>query len=78
MEFPNYTKEELFLMFNNKLKNTGMELTIKAEEILLDKIDQKMKSKNFGNGRMIDNLFDEILREHATNNIYEIDEKNYC
>ena len=23
---------------------------------------------------MIDNLFNEILREHATNNIYEVDE----
>lgn len=32
-----------------------------------------MKSKNFGNGRMIDNLFDEMLREHATNNVYEMD-----
>lgn len=75
MEFKNYTKEELFLMFNNKLNNTGLELTEIAKEVLLEKIEQKMKSKNFGNGRMIDNLFDEIIREHATNNIYEIDEK---
>ena len=33
-----------------------------------------MKNKNFGNGRMIDNLFNEILREHATNNLCETDE----
>lgn len=74
IEFKNYTKEELFLMFDNKIKNAGLELTIKAKEVLLEKIEKKMKSKNFGNGRMIDNLFDEVLREHASNNIYEIDE----
>ena len=51
-----------------------MDLTPKAKEILLEKIEIKMKNKNFGNGRMIDNLFNEILREHATNNIYELDE----
>ena len=33
-----------------------------------------MKCKNFGNGRMIDNLFSEVLREHASTNIYETDE----
>ena len=74
IEFPNYTKEELFLMFNNKLNKTGMKLNYEAEKALIGKIEEKMKCKNFGNGRMIDNLFDEILREHATNNIYEIDE----
>lgn len=74
MEFANYTKDELFLMFNNKLKKVGMKLTDSAKEMLLDKIEIKMKSKNFGNGRMIDNLFDEILREHASNNVYETDE----
>lgn len=74
VEFPNYTKEELFLMFNNKLENAGLELSVKAKEMLLDKIELKMKCKNFGNGRMIDNLFEEILREHASNNVYEVDE----
>lgn len=74
IEFKNYTKDELFSIFENKLKKIGMDLTPKAKEILLEKIEIKMKNKNFGNGRMIDNLFNEILREHATNNIYEVDE----
>lgn len=74
VEFKNYTKEELYLMFNNKLEKIGLKLTTKASKVLLDKIEQKMKSKNFGNGRMIDNLLDEILREHATNNVYETDD----
>lgn len=73
IEFKNYTKEELYLMFKNKLDKVGLKLNEKAKEILLEKIDKKMKVKDFGNGRMIDNLFNEIIREHASNNIYETD-----
>ena len=74
INFMNYTKEELFTIFDNKVKNAGLILSCDAKEILLDKIESKMKNKNFGNGRMIDNLFDEILREHASNNLYETDD----
>lgn len=74
INFINYTKEELFTIFDNKIKNAGLVLSNDAKEILLDKIESKMKNKNFGNGRMIDNLFDEILREHASNNLYETDD----
>ena len=74
INFMNYTKEELFTIFDNKVKNAGLILSCDAKEILLDKIEIKMKNKNFGNGRMIDNLFDEILREHASNNLYETDD----
>ena len=74
IEFANYSKDELFLMFCNKVKNVGMELSVGAREEVLNKIDAKMNCKNFGNGRMIDNLFNEILREHASNNVYETDE----
>lgn len=73
INFLNYTKEELFTIFDNKVKNAGLVLSLDAKEILMDKIESKMKYKNFGNGRMIDNLFDEILREHASNNLYETD-----
>ena len=62
-------------MFSNKVERAGLKLNDDVKDILLEKIDNNMKSKNFGNGRMIDNLFNEILREHASNNIYEIDEK---
>lgn len=74
IEFANYSKDELFLMFCNKVKNVGMELSVGAREEVLNKIEAKMNCKNFGNGRMIDNLFNEILREHASNNVYETDE----
>jgi len=74
INFNNYTKEELLAMFDNKVKNTGMKLSDKVKNKLLNKIENKMKNKNFGNGRMIDNLFNEVLIEHASKNLYEIDE----
>ena len=74
INFANYTKDELFLMFRNKVERAGLNLNDDVKDILLEKIDNNMKCKNYGNGRMIDNLFNEILREHASNNIYEIDE----
>ena len=60
-------------MFNKKIEKIGLKLSKDAKEILKEKIESKMKIKNFGNGRMIDNLFNEILREHASINIYETD-----
>ena len=73
IEFRDYTKEELLLMFKNKVNKSGMKLSSSANNALLEKIEQNMYRKNFGNGRMIDNLFNEILREHATRNLLETD-----
>lgn len=74
IDFANYNKDELFTIFYNKVKNAGLRLSDDAKEILLEKIENKMKYKNFGNARMIDNLFNEVLREHASNNIYEVND----
>lgn len=71
--FKDYSKEELFTMFTNKVNKSGMKLSIDAKDVLLNKISEYMTKKNFGNGRMIDNLFDEIIREHASNNLHEND-----
>lgn len=73
MNFRDYTKEELFTMFKNKVTNSGMTLSDDIEETLLDKISKDMKKKNFDNGHMIDNLFDEIIREHISLNLYQKD-----
>ena len=71
IKFNDYSKEELFKMFKNKLDKSGLKLSKKASKLLLEKIEQKMTIKNFGNGRMIDNLFNEVLKEHATINLNE-------
>lgn len=72
--FRDYTKEELFLMFNNKVEKSGMKLSDDAKDILLNIIKENMRIKNYGNGRMITNLFNSVLIAHAENNIFEIDE----
>ena len=74
IDFANYSKDELFTIFYNKVKNSGLQLSCDARLVLLEKIENKMKSKNFGNARMIDNLFNEVIREHASNNLYEFDD----
>lgn len=73
IEFKDYTKNELLIMFKNKVSKSGMKLSNSAYNALSEKIEENMTKKNFGNGRMIDNLFNEIIREHATNNIFETD-----
>ena len=73
INFKDYTKEELLQMFKNKVNKSGMKLSDSAINVLLEKIEETMTKKNFGNGRMIDNLFNEILREHATSNLFEPD-----
>ena len=69
--FKDYTKEELLLMFYKKVKKAGMKLNKNTKKILMDKIEANMTKKNFGNGRMIDNLFNEIIKEHAKINLFE-------
>lgn len=73
MNFRDYTKEELFTMFKNKVTNSGMTLSDDIKEVLLDKISKDMKEKDFGNGSMIDNLFNEIIREHISLNYSQKD-----
>ena len=71
--FKDYTKEELYMMLDRKIIKSGLKISKKAKELAIEKIEANMTKKNFGNGRMIDNLFDEIIREHASLNLYETD-----
>lgn len=73
INFKDYTKNELLLMFCKKVKKSGLKLSKNTKNILMEKIEASMTKKNFGNGRMIDNLFNDIIKEHATNNLYEKD-----
>ena len=73
--FNDYTKEELLMMLDRKIKNAGLKINEKARNLAMEKIEESMTRKDFGNGRMIDNLFDEIIREHASINLFETDDK---
>ena len=69
--FKDYTKEELTKMFYKKLSKSHMQLDEKSAIALGKKIEENMSVPDFGNGRMIDNLFNSIVKEHAKNNVYE-------
>ena len=66
IEFKDYTKDELLLMFKNKLNKSRMRLSDNAYHVLLEKIEENMSKKNFGNGRFARNLFEKAIERQAT------------
>ena len=76
ISFDDYTEEELYNIFLSKLSNTGFSIYDDASCEIKKIIGIKMREKNFGNGRMIDNLYNKLLLEHAMINSDEVsDEK---
>lgn len=67
IEFSDYTVDELSIMLFYKLKKSGFKLSRSAAEELKKIIENKKKIKNFGNGRMIANLYNQLIFEHASN-----------
>lgn len=67
VNFQDYSTDELLMIYKNKLN----EYQIKSEDsavLLLTKIIEKCKKEeDFGNGRFIDNLIQDILFKHAVN-----------
>lgn len=73
--FEDYSPEDLLKMFLNKLNRTGLKIEKNAISKVMEIIKERSKVKNFGNGRMIDNLYNEIIREHAFMSSKEFDEE---
>ena len=67
IEFPDFSLNELVLIFTNLLHENNLEITDEALEKLKGIIDESSKSDNFGNGRYIHNIFQRILIEHSKN-----------
>ncbi len=74
IDFEDYSEEELLQIFFSKLEKTGFSLYEDAVDEVKKIIKTKSHEKNFGNGRMIDNLYNKLLLEHATINCDETDE----
>ncbi len=68
IDFNDYDIEELLLIFKSKLVQSNFKITEEAYENIKSIVEVKKNEKNFGNGRMIDNLYNEILLEHASLN----------
>lgn len=68
-EFSDYTAEELFQIFEIKLRNTGMSLGDSAREPIFKLCKFAAGRRNFGNGRFVDKLLQRALTKHATLNL---------
>ena len=64
--FKDYTEDELLEIFMKKIDSSELSITEEAMNSIKKIIKDKKKEKNFGNGRMIDNLYNKLLIEHAS------------
>ena len=58
--FPDYTSEELYLIFRKMIKEDGYKLDKGVKQLLLVHFEKARKQSNFGNGRYVRNLLDKI------------------
>ena len=79
IDFPNYTEEELFKIFDGLCKKEKYKLSKNCKEILLGNFKEASKTECFGNGRYVRNIFEKIKFEQAdriirtnSKNIYTI------
>lgn len=66
-DFPDYTKEELLEILNNKMKKMGFEIKDECNIKIIKILEYFSRRKSFGNGRFIDKLIQEITLKHAIN-----------
>lgn len=67
IEFPDYTAEELFQIFESNTQKYEYTLTEDAATLLKTIVQQavKEKDKSFGNGRFVRNLFEKVIENQA-------------
>lgn len=68
LDFPDYTSEELSQIFDKMITGRGFTITDEAKVLANEKIDfmKKTATTHAGNGRMVRNLIDEIIRNQST------------
>ncbi len=73
IEFPDYTADELYQIFELNLKKFDYKLTDDAKVALQRYFEQAVanKDKNFGNGRFVRNVFEKTL-EHQANRLASV------
>lgn len=67
IEFPDYSAEELYQIFESSTKKYEYKLTDDATAILKGVLEKAVigKDKNFGNGRFVRNLFEKVVENQA-------------
>lgn len=74
-EFEDYTGDELMQILYLKLKKLNLTIDDSAAKTLKRTISFNMKTKDFGNGRYVDNLVNNLLIKHSVN-MSDKDDKN--
>ena len=71
-DFPDYNVDELYQIFDRKIKKMGFTYTEECEMKIKKLCTYFSARKAFGNGRFVDKLIQEILMKHAINNTDDI------
>ena len=61
IEFDDYSNEELMQIFKNLLETNKFSITKEAEEKVKSIIEKSSRIENFGNGRYINKMYQDIL-----------------
>lgn len=67
IEFPDFNPAELYEIYMSRVKKYGYKLTDDADKYLREKFKYvyEHKSRNFGNGRYVRNVFEQTITEQA-------------
>lgn len=68
-QFPDYDVNELYEIFELKVKQANMTIDKEAEKPIRKIIEWGAGRRNFGNGRYIEKLFQKTLTKHSTLNL---------
>ena len=63
--FPNYSAEELYLIFKKMANDRNYKLASNVKDTLLEHFEKAQKQENFGNARYVRNLLEKIEMELA-------------
>ncbi|MEE3342673.1 MAG: AAA family ATPase [Bacilli bacterium] len=67
LEFPDYSVEDLYKIFEYKTSKIGFIIDDKLKEKIINNLNKLKGETHFGNGRYIDKLINKIVLEHAIN-----------
>jgi len=72
IEFPDYTSEELYIIFKQLCKKEKYEISPNIKRQLIQHFDIVKNNKNFSNARYVRSLFEKIKIEQANRIINEV------
>ena len=76
INFPDYTAEELYMIFKGLCKKEGYKIASNIKKYLVKYFEIAKKSKNFSNARFVRSLFEKIKIEQANRAIKEKENRN--